>query len=178
MKKFFENYFLSFTDKILEHKEANPKLLELAYKIKKLKKNKLYIFGNGGSLSIANHAQLDFMNKCKINTHQGNDAGLISCFTNDYGYENWISLVLKQTATNKDLVILISSSGKSKNMLNAFKTANKMGIKNIYSLTGFNKNNPLKKMTKNKSLWVNSKSYNFIENIHQIWLLAMVDYLS
>ena len=63
-------------------------------------------------------------------------------------------------------------------MLKAFKTANKMGIKNIYSLTGFNKSNPLKKMTKNKSLWVNSKSYNFIENIHQIWLLAMVDYLS
>ena len=118
------------------------------------------------------------MNKCKINTYQGNDAGLISCFTNDYGYENWISLVLKKTATNKDLVILISSSGKSKNMLKAFKTANKMGIKNIYSLTGFNKSNPLKKMTKNKSLWVNSKSYNFIENIHQIWLLAMVDYLS
>lgn len=178
MKRFFDNYFLSFTDKILEHKEINPKLLELAHKIKKLKKNKLYIFGNGGSLSISNHVQLDFMNKCKINTYQGNDAGLISCFTNDYGYENWISLVLKKTATNKDLVILISSSGKSKNMLKAFKTANKMGIKNIYSLTGFNKSNPLKKMTKNKSLWVNSKSYNFIENIHQIWLLAMVDYLS
>ena len=68
MKRFFDNYFLSFTDKILEHKEINPKLLELAHKIKKLKKNKLYIFGNGGSLSIANHVQLDFMNKCKINT--------------------------------------------------------------------------------------------------------------
>ena len=69
-------------------------------------------------------------------------------------------------------------NNKSKNMLNAFKTSKKIGINNVYSLTGFKKNNPLKKMTRDKSLWVNSENYNFIENIHQIWLLSIVDHLS
>tara|TARA_B100000959_G_C14609055_1_gene471297 strand:+ start:63 stop:260 length:198 start_codon:yes stop_codon:yes gene_type:complete len=63
-------------------------------------------------------------------------------------------------------------------MINAYKAAKKIGIKNVYSLTGFETSNPLKKLTKENSLWVDSKKYNFIENIHQIWLLSIVDYLS
>ena len=71
------------------------------------------------------------------------------------------------------MVIIISSSGKSKNVLQAAKICKKKKIL-FYTLTGFSKSNPLKKMG-NINLWVNSKAYNVVENIHQIWLLSIVD---
>ena len=70
-------------------------------------------------------------------------------------------------------MVLISSSGKSKNMINGCKAAKRKKIKAI-SLTGHTKNNPLSKAT-DLSLWINSKAYNFIENTHQIWLLTICD---
>ena len=73
----------------------------------------------------------------------------------------------------KDCLILISSSGKSKNMINACKAAKRKKIKTI-SFTGHSKNNPLSKIS-DLSLWINSKAYNFIENTHQVWLLTICD---
>ena len=61
-------------------------------------------------------------------------------------------------------------------MINAIKKAKSRGIKNIITFTGFDKNNPLRKAGK-LNLWVNSKKYNFVENIHQIYLLLLVDIL-
>ena len=73
----------------------------------------------------------------------------------------------------EDLVILISSSGQSKNVINAAKFCKRNKIK-LVTFTGFNKNNKLKKLGV-LNFWVNSKKYNFVENIHQTWLLSIVD---
>ena len=70
-------------------------------------------------------------------------------------------------------MIIISASGRSKNLLEAAKICKKKKIL-LYTLTGMSKSNPLKKLG-NINLWVNSKAYNIIENIHQIWLLSIVD---
>ena len=75
-----------------------------------------------------------------------------------------------------DLLILISSSGKSKNMLNAIKIAKLKKIYKVVTFTGFEKNNPLK-IRGDLNFWVDSRKYNFIENIHQFWLLMIVDIL-
>ena len=72
-------------------------------------------------------------------------------------------------------MILISSSGMSKNMINAVKK-NNIKFSSIVTFTGFNKNNHLKKLG-NLSFYVSSNIYNVIENIHQIWLLSIVDSL-
>ena len=72
------------------------------------------------------------------------------------------------------MLILISSSGKSKNMINAVKAGKLKKFDSIITLTGHKQNNPLKKLG-NINLWVDSKAYNFVENIHQIWLLSIVD---
>ena len=61
-------------------------------------------------------------------------------------------------------------------MINAVKKAKNKGIKNIITFTGFDINNSLRKAGK-INLWVNSKKYNFVENIHQIYLLLLVDIL-
>ena len=93
------------------------------------------------------------------------------------GLEKWIEKTIDFYADSKDVIILISSSGKSKNMLNACKAAKRKKISNIITLTGNKKNNPLSKLGK-INLWVNSNIYNHIENIHQTWLLAICDLIS
>ena len=76
-------------------------------------------------------------------------------------------------AESHDVLILISSSGNSPNVINAAKLANEKGI-NLITFTGFSKDNPLKKRG-NINFWIDSKAYNVIEGIHQIWLLSICD---
>ena len=73
-----------------------------------------------------------------------------------------------------DLLIVISSSGSSKNMLNGVKAARKGNFKAVVTLSGFAEDNPLRQLG-DINLWINSRAYNFVENIHQVWLLAIVD---
>jgi D-sedoheptulose 7-phosphate isomerase len=146
--------------------------------IKNAKKtnNKIIFVGNGGSAAIASHVSVDFIKACKIRAINFNEADLITCFSNDYGYENWVLEALKSYAEKKDVVVLISSSGQSKNILNAAKYCSKKKIK-LITFTGFKKNNPIKKIG-NLNFWVNSSKYNIIEMTHHIWILMAVDYLT
>ena len=72
-------------------------------------------------------------------------------------------------------MILISSSGKSPNILNAAKFAIQNKIK-LITLTGFDSSNPISKLG-NINYWVDSNSYNIVEMTHHIWLLSFVDYI-
>ena len=77
-------------------------------------------------------------------------------------------------ADEGDTLILISASGNSLNMINGAKIAKKKKIRKIITFTGHDENNGLKKLG-DINLWVNSKAYNFIENVHQALLLSIVD---
>ena len=77
-------------------------------------------------------------------------------------------------ANKNDILFLISVSGESKNILNAAKDAKKCGIKKIITFTGCNKNNSLRALG-DINFWINSKSYNLVENCHQFLLLTLVD---
>ena len=114
------------------------------------------------------------MNKnAKIQSISFNDPGIITCYANDFGYKNWISKTIELSLTNKDVVVLISSSGKSLNILNAAKYAKKKNIQTI-TLSGMSKKNNLKKMGL-INFWVDSKSYNIIETAHQFFMMAVID---
>ena len=140
----------------------------------KKKDNKIMIFGNGGSAAIASHVSVDLTKNAKIRCVNYNEADLITCFANDYGYERWIEKTIDFYADANDVLILISSSGKSKNMLNACKAAKNIKMSKIITFTGHDKNNPLSQQG-DINFWINSKAYNFIENTHQVWLLTIVD---
>ena len=102
-----------------------------------------------------------------------NEADLITCLSNDYGYEYWMEKAINLYGDDGDLVILISSSGNSKNVVNAAKYS----VENNYEVvtfTGFEKNNPLK-LNGGLNFWVNSRAYNVVEMIHHIWLLSVCD---
>lgn len=172
----FLKYFKLLSNKIIPDNITLEKIIKVQKIILSAKKNKskILIFGNGGSAAISSHVSVDYTKNLNIKSINFNEADLITCFSNDYGYEKWIEKAIEFYADKKDIIILISSSGKSKNMLNACKIARKKKISKIITLTGNKKNNPLSKLG-NINLWVDSNIYNYVENIHQIWLLAICD---
>lgn len=174
-KNKISKYINTFSSKILEGSLNIEKFVKFIKILNEFKKKKtVHIFGNGGSASIASHFSMDLTNNSNIKCLNYNDASLITCYSNDFGYDKWISKTLSKYGEKGDLLILISSSGKSKNMISAVKTAKIKNFYKIITLTGFNKNNPLKR-SGDINLWVNSKEYNIVENIHQFWLLMLVD---
>ena len=172
MKNFYRNFFEEINN-LLNQSDISS-LDKIAKTLSSLKKkNKVIIFGNGVSAAISSHVSVDLTKNAKVRSINFNEADLLTCFANDYGYEKVFSKSLEFYADRGDVVIIVSSSGRSKNLLEAAKICKKKKIL-LYTFTGFSKSNPLKKMG-NINLWVNSKAYNIIENIHQIWLLSIVD---
>ena len=142
----------------------------------KRKKKKVILVGNGGSAAMASHVSVDLTKICKIRAINFNEADLLTCFANDYGYENWVQKALSFYADKGDLLICISSSGQSKNIINGAKFAKKKGCK-VVTLTGFGKKNKVRKIG-HVNLWINSKNYNLVEMTHHIWLLSIVDFIA
>ena len=136
---------------------------------------KLMLAGNGASASIASHLATDFSKQGKVRAMAFNDANLITALGNDCGYENWIAKALDFYADKADVLILISSSGKSPNVVKAAERAKELGLY-VAAFTGFAKDNPLGAVSE-INFWVDSRSYNIIECTHMIWLTAVVDLL-
>ena len=175
--KFLDEYFDDFKKTInFNSDEIKKKLINLKKIFITTKKNrkKILIFGNGGSAAIASHFSVDLTKNAKIRCTNYNESDLITCFSNDFGYERWVEMAIKYYGNKGDVLIVISSSGKSKNMINGCVAAKKKKFSKIITLTGHLVNNPVKKLG-DINLWVNSKAYNYVENIHQFWLLSLVD---
>ncbi len=168
---YYTNYLKSLIEKLNYFDQKKATIIEK--KIRKTKKNnkKVIFLGNGGSQSISNHFSIDFSKNLKLRTQTFNET-LITCFANDYGNDNWMQKALEINLVKGDMVVFTSSSGNSKNHLNAAKYCKKNKIFTI-SLSGFGKNK-LSKVT-DLSMIVNSKNYNIIENIHSIWFLMILD---
>ena len=136
---------------------------------------KIIIVGNGGSAAMASHVAVDFTKAAEIRAINFNEADLITCFANDYGYERWVEKALEAYADPGDLAILISSSGNSSNMLNGAEKAKAMGL-SLVTVSGFSADNPIRKLG-DLNLWVDSSEYNIVEMTHHVWLVAIIDYL-
>jgi len=106
--------------------------------VAKANHNKIFVFGNGGSASTASHFVCDLVKNvrgiCAISL---TDNPYFSAYSNDNGYWNALELILANLCcTNKDIVIAISASGNSKNVINAVKFANCIGATTI-GITGY-----------------------------------------
>tara|TARA_X000000368_G_scaffold290505_1_gene230838 strand:+ start:16706 stop:17254 length:549 start_codon:yes stop_codon:yes gene_type:complete len=167
-----KKYLDSYKDLILSD-SCESKLFDIQELILKSRGSRIFVFGNGGSASIADHFAVDMTKNAGVPTLSMNSSSMITCLANDYGYENWMQKCLEYHASSNDFVFLISSSGQSKNVLNACNYANNEDITSI-TFTGFKTDNPLRRAGK-INFWADSKSYNIVENIHQIWILSLVD---
>ena len=139
------------------------------------KGGKVIIIGNGGSAAIASHVAVDLTKAARVRAINFNEADLITCFGNDYGYENWMAKALEFYSDAGDVAVIISSSGQSQNVVIGAKAARDLGLQ-VVTLSGFRADNPLRAIG-DLNLWVNSESYNIVETTHQSWLLAVIDRL-
>ena len=173
----FKKYTEEYINLILNQLKNKDKIFNFIKLCKQIKKNKkkIVIVGHGGSAAIASHFSVDMTKVGGIRCINFNESDLLTCFSNDYGYENWVVNALKFYADRGDMVILISSSGKSKNIVNAAKYTKNNGLK-LITFSGFSKNNSINKIG-HINFHVHSKNYNHIENIHQFLLLTAVDFV-
>ena len=173
-KEFFDNYWNNYKTLLFDSRD-DKKLLQIKNLFLNISKNggKVIFVGNGASASLASHAATDLTKQARIKAIALNDHNLITALSNDYGYEKWVEKALSYYASEKDLLVLISVSGESLNLVKAVEFAKNNLITSL-SLTGSLKTNKLRNLT-DYSLWVNCKSYNIVESIHTIWITLIID---
>jgi D-sedoheptulose 7-phosphate isomerase len=175
-REFLKNYTNEFIKVVETTHDKIDDLIKISDIVQKANKNgrKTIIVGNGGSAAISSHFSVDLTKNAKVRCINFNEADLITCFANDYGYERWIEKAVEFYGNEGDVFIAISTSGTSKNILNGCKAARKMEFANVITLSGHDPNNDLRSMG-DINLWADSRAYNFVENLHQFWLLSIVD---
>ena len=134
--------------------------------------NKIVFVGNGGSAAIASHLAIDFSNG-GMRSLSLNDAAALTCLGNDLGYENVFSKQLDFHAQAGDLLIAISSSGRSPNILNAVKAARAHDCV-VVTFSGFAEENDLRR-SGDVNFYVRSGEYGFVEVAHLALCHAMLD---
>ena len=144
-KIFFEDYFSSV--KILLNKIDYGKLIIISDFIEKCikSKKKIFVAGNGGSASVANHFLCDFNKGIKVSSKNkmipkvhslANSIEMITAISNDINYENIFEFQLENYASKGDVLFVFSCSGTSKNILKVIKKANKLKLETIF-ISGF-----------------------------------------
>jgi D-sedoheptulose 7-phosphate isomerase len=130
---------------------------------------KIILIGNGGSAADAQHIAAELVGRYKLERNPipaialTTDSSVITAISNDFGYANVFDRQVEALANKNDVLIGISTSGKSINILNALKTANKKGCKTI-SLGGGS--GGLLKQICNVSIIVPSKDTARIQEMH------------
>ena len=171
---FFDSYFNALSTRLRDASaDQLGELLQVFVDVRD-KGRKVILVGNGGSAAIASHVAVDLTKAARVRAINFNEADLITCFGNDYGYERWVEKAIGFYGDKGDVFIAVSSSGKSKNVLNGCKAAREKGFSSIVTFSGFSNDNPLRQLG-DINFWVESNAYNFVENLHQVWLLAIVD---
>lgn len=132
----------------------------------KSQSGKVILIGNGGSAAIVSHMHVDLCKAAGIKAIAFNDTPMLTALSNDHGYECVFERGVSLWADKGDLLIAISSSGKSDNIIRGVREAISKGC-NVITLSGFKPDNPLRAMG-HLNFYVNSDSYGYVELIHSI----------
>ena len=183
-KQFFIDYNNKLSNALKkEHFEELEKITRTLEKKIRLK-NKIFVCGNGGSASIANHFLCDFNKGIKYSSNKklipkvlslNNSIETITAISNDINYNQIFNYQLENYSEKGDVLVVISSSGKSKNIINAVKYAFKNKL-NIISFIGFG-NNKFIKIASNHYINLNLKNYGITEDIFQAMMHMISQYL-
>lgn len=179
--EYIENLIGCLNQTTLYDKNGNPykdyeaaiKQLVDVFTVAKRAGKQVFFIGNGGSAAIASHMTADFMKNGGMKTYSLYDNSVTTCMGNDYGYEYIFSRPLEFLANEKDVLVTISSSGNSQNIVNAIQVAQKKGCV-VVTLSGFQKENKIRSMG-NYNLHVPVRHYGMVESIHNLILQQIVD---
>lgn len=138
--------------------------------------NKLMFVGNGGSAAIASHMAIDYSKNGGLRSLSFNDPAALTCLSNDLGYENVFAKQIELHARPGDLLMAISSSGKSENIIRAVEQARIRGCY-VVTFTGFAPQNPLRRLG-DLNLYIRSSEYGYVEISHLSLCHAILDLAS
>ncbi|MBF0610587.1 MAG: SIS domain-containing protein [Magnetococcales bacterium] len=139
-------------------------------------RNRLYLVGNGGSNAVIAHVANDFLKTCHCLVHILHDPATLTCLANDYGYENAYATALSILARPGDLLIAVSSSGRSANILNAVQAMTQAGGQ-VMTFSGFAPDNPLRQLGQ-WNYWIPSSHYGLVEIAHLVVLHHLAECLA
>lgn len=139
--------------------------------------NKIILFGNGGSAAEASHFAAELVSKCS-NDHRPwpaiclNDSSpVITAIGNDYGFDEVFRRQVEAFANSNDLIVALSTSGRSKNVVEALNYAHETGLK-AYLLTGPVFDSKLKCVTISAPISDTPR----IQEVHLIWIHFLSEY--
>jgi len=137
---------------------------------------KILFIGNGASAAISSHMATDFWKNGGIRALAFNDGVLLTCMGNDYGYEQVFAKPIQMFADPGDMLMAISSSGQSPNILLGVRAARQKGCQ-VITLSGFKPDNPLRSLG-DYNFYVPASTYGTVEILHHSichCLLDMID---
>lgn len=183
-----KDFFIDYNNKLSkvlknEHFIELEKITKFLEKNIKLKK-KIFVCGNGGSASISNHFLCDFNKGIKNSSDKKlipkvfsltNSIDLITAISNDIDFSQIFSQQLENYSDKGDILVNISCSGTSKNIINVTKYAIKNNL-NIISFIGFG-NNRFIKNSSNYYINLKTKNYGITEDIFQAMMHMISQYL-
>jgi len=140
------------------------------------KAKQIIMIGNGGSNSICSHISQDYTKQLQKKAYSFSDPSRLTCYINDYGRDVAYAQFIDEFHCRETLVVLISSSGNSANIINCAELCTRLTIDFII-LTGFDKDNDLRQHFSNLALidmWVDSHDYGVVETTHQAFLHSIV----
>lgn len=130
--------------------------------------------GNGGSAALCSHLSQDMLNKLGIASHTLSDHALLTCMANDFGYEEIYVRPLRTYLRADDLLIAVSSSGKSANILRCVELAQHRGTACL-TLSAFAADNPLWALNTDVALYMPCTLYGHAEVGHEALLHAVIE---
>jgi D-sedoheptulose 7-phosphate isomerase len=135
--------------------------------------NKIIFVGNGGSAGIASHLAIDYSKNGGLRSLAFNDVAALTCLGNDFGYEHVFAKQIEFHARAGDVLIAISSSGRSPNILGAVKAARARDCR-VVTYSGFTEDNDLRS-SGDVNFFVRSREYGFVEISHLALCHAVLD---
>jgi D-sedoheptulose 7-phosphate isomerase len=134
---------------------------------------KIMFIGNGASAAISSHQATDFWKTGGMRAVAFNDASLLTCISNDFGYSHVFEKPIEMFGAKGDILVAISSSGQSENILRGVD-AGKNGGCEIVTLSGFAPDNPLRAKG-SLNFYVSSNSYGHVEVVHHAICHCILD---
>ncbi len=152
-------------EKVMESFKFQKEIVDILKKAKE-KKQKVFVAGNGGSAAIAMHYVCDFLKNGLNSICLSENIAYLTAMSNDGDYSSVFKKQLENVASENDILILISSSGNSKNIVSAIEYAKKRGMVTI-GISGFD-GGKLKELA-DYSAHANCNSYEIAEGVHSIF---------
>lgn len=140
------------------------------------RKRTIYLIGNGASASMASHISADLAKNAYVHTEVFSDLSLLTALGNDLGYEEVFAEPLRRRMNDGDMLVAISSSGLSPNILRAVKTAISLGGF-VVTLSGKKPDNTLRNLGI-LNFYVPAPSYGLAETCHAAILHHWVDLMT